>query len=133
MKHNVYMEYGSIYNSHTGCIIEHPAILFDKDSAVVLSWGDAETVKAKLLSTASAYSKAGMDYAKDCLLMLEFNGFGLTREEQCYIMRRAVEHTATGFQKELCEHALKEDFREWLKNEMSKLPLDLTEKEWKMR
>ena len=130
--HNVYMYCGSIYDMD-GCIIEDPALLIDRSTGCVHGYGRAESVAAKFEAMSSAYRKNGFEEEADGLLMLDFSGAyyrGVTREEVCYVLRRAVEYTATSFQEGLCAHAMKDDFRDWLRSEMQRVPIDLEEKEF---
>lgn len=128
--HICYLSNGSIYGQN-GNIIENPAILLDRRDGCVLGWGESETVTAKFTRMAYAYNKAGFKEDAECLLALDFSDAffkGVTNEEVCYILRRAVEYTATLFQTQLCQHAMAPDFREWLRLEMEKMPIDCTER-----
>lgn len=130
--HNVYMYCGSIYDMN-GCIIENPAILLDKSDGCVHGYGNAKNLLAKFTTMAAAYNQAGFTDMANDLLMLDFSDAyykGVSNEEICYILRRAVEYTATSFQPALCQHALKPDFQEWLRSEMQHVPIDLEEKEF---
>lgn len=128
-QHNVYLFCGSIYNME-GCIIENPALLVDKSTGCVHGYGDAGSVSAKFMNMATAYNQNGLKEMADDLLLMDFSNAyykGVSNEEICYILRRAVEYTATSFQTALCEHATKPDFKEWLKAEMDRVPIDLEE------
>ncbi len=134
-QHNVYLFCGYIYDMN-GCIIENPALLLDKSTGCVHGYGDAESVNAKFMKVATAYNQNGLKEMADDLLLMDFSNAyykGVSKEEVCYILRRAVEYTATSFQTELCKHATSPDFQEWLKGEMERLPLDLEEKEFTTR
>lgn len=127
--HVCYMYSGSIYNSE-GCIIEEPAILVDRNTGVLHGWGNMDVVKAKFDRFAAAYSDADMGNELESLMMIELSKYKVTREMACYIMRRAVEFTASGFIEALCrELAEGENPAAWLKAEMERLPLDLGLKE----
>ena len=131
-KHNVYLHCGSIYDMHD-CIIENPALLIDKSDGCVHGYGDAGNMTAKFTKMVDAYNKAHMpEMAGDLMLMDFSNAYfnGITNEQVCYILRRAVEYTASSFQEELAEHATNPDFVQWLENCMKKMPIDLSEKEW---
>lgn len=134
-QHNVYLFCGSIYDMND-CIIENPALLLDKEVGTVHGYGDANSVNAKFMKMAQSYNQSGMSEITDNLLLMDFSNAyykGVSNEEICYILRRAVEYTASSFQKALCEHATKSDFQEWLKSEMIRVPINLEEKEWKSR
>lgn len=130
-KHTVCVDCGSIYDMN-GNVVENPAILLDKDSGCVHGCGDIEIVSAKFERMASAYDQAGMRDMAESLLLLDFSDaffHGATKEEICYILRRATEYTASGFQKRLCKHAVLPDFKAWLHGEMKAFPIDLSERE----
>lgn len=132
-RHNVYLYCGSIYDMD-GCIIENPALLIDRSDGCVHGYGDAEAMNAKLVTMAAAYRRAGFTDMADGLMLLDFSNAyfkGISNEEICYILRRAVEYTATSFQPALCEHAMEPDFLEWLRGEMARLPIDLEEKSFR--
>lgn len=131
-RHNVYMFCGSIYDMND-CIIERPALLIDKSSGCIHGYGDAESLTAKFVKMAAAYNSAGMKDMTDDLLLMDFSNAwykGMSNEEVCYVLRRAVEYTATSFQPALVEHCTQSDFQEWLRAEMQRFPIDLEEKEW---
>ncbi len=128
--HCVYMYCGSIYDL-SGYIIENPAILLDKSTGTVHGYGDTKTVTAKMVNMADAYNKAGFTEEAASLMLLDFSDAyykGISNEEICYVIRRAMEYTASSFQPALCEHAIKPDFKEWLNSEMKRVPIDLSEK-----
>lgn len=130
MQHNVYLYCGSIYDMN-GCIIENPALLIDKSDGCVHGYGDAGNVNAKFEKMLNAYNKAGMQEMTENLMLLDFSDayfHDITNEQVCYILRRAVEHTATRFQTQLAEHATKPDFIQWLDGCMESMPLNLEEK-----
>lgn len=132
-RHNVYMSCGSIYDMNDR-IIERPALLIDKSDGCIHGYGDAENLTAKFMNMATAYNDAGMKDMADDLLLMDFSGAwykGMSNEEVCYILRRAVEHTATSFQPALVEHCTQPDFQEWLRAEMERVPIDLGEKEFR--
>lgn len=129
-RHICYMYCGSIYDQNDR-IIENPAILMSKSTGTIMGWGNADTVNAKFKRAAAAYAQAGLnDEATDLLLMDFSNAWfkGISNKEICYILRRAVEFTATPFQTGLCERAMSPDFRQWLASEMQRVPIDLEQK-----
>lgn len=132
-KHVVYMYYGSIYNMHDN-IIENPALLIDTDGGCVHGYGDIKDIEPKFINMVAAYNSAGFHEMAKNLILMDFSTAwfkGMSNEEICYILRRAVEHTATTFQPALIEHMEKPDFQEWLRAEMKRFPLDLEEKTYK--
>lgn len=129
-QHICYIDNGSTCD-RAGRIIENPAILLDKETGCVHGWGEAENVTAKMAYMAAAYNQAGFPEDAGNLMMLDFSDAsfkGVTNEEICYVLRRAVEYTATSFQPALCEHAMEPGFLEWLRTEMRRLPIDLTKR-----
>lgn len=132
-RHNVYMFCGSIYDMN-GRIIENPALLIDKSSGCIHGYGDAENLTAKFVKMTTAYNDTGMKDMADDLLLMDFSDTwykGMSNEEVCYILRRAVEYTATSFLPALVEHCMKPDFQEWLRAEMTRFPINLEEKEFR--
>lgn len=130
MDHPCYMENGSIVNSYSGCIIEDPAILVSKNADTLHGWGNEGSVNAKFMKLASAYQAAGfLDDLLD-LKFIQLNKFRISREMACYVIRRAVEYTVTGFITKFCEEIEHGDPEAFLKKEMERIPIDLNEKEW---
>lgn len=132
-RHNVYMFCGSIHDTNDR-IIEHPALLIDKSDGCVLGYGEAKDVTVKFVNMAAACSAANLKDMSDDLLLMDFSNAyykGMSNEEVCYILRRAVEYTATSFQPALVEHCMQPDFQEWLRAEMTRFPINLEEKEFR--
>lgn len=72
----------------------------------------------------SAMEAAGMN--TKCILLVEFGDTQLTVEDRCYLLRRCVEHTASGFQLELCQRLItNHDIIEYLRSEMQRVPINL--------
>lgn len=115
---------GSIYSA-SGGIVENPALLIDEESGTLLSWGERDMVEAKYQALLTGYGRAGMDAGK--LMFLAMDNFAFSREEQCYIIRRCVEYTASGFQAKVCQAARSgQDPKAWLAKEMARVPIDVT-------
>lgn len=130
-KHACYMECGSIINGYTGGIIENPALLMSAETDCLHGWGDAETVHKKFERHASAYQKAGMTDDLEDLMYVELSQYKVSREMACYILRRAVEFTATGFVRNLCREIKEGDPAAFVEKEMARIPIDINEKEWR--
>lgn len=127
MKRNIiYLESGSIVNNIHNTLIQKPAILLDKDTGCVHAWGNRDDVMAKFQTAASAYIQAGLSDMADALLVIDMTESNLSVEEQCYLLKRCVEHTASGFQTELCRHATQNDGWDWLHQAMQSVPIDLS-------
>ena len=138
MKHPCYMEDGSIINAYTGCIIEEPAILVDRETGTIHGYGNLENVKAKFEKFTAAARATGNETVKtnliDPLMLIELNGYRISREDACYIIRRAVEFSGTNFLTEFCNELLHgSDPIAWLNIQKEKIPIDIYEKEWKTR
>ena len=115
---------GSIYTCN-GNILEHPALAIDQETGTLISWGDLEMVERKYEKTLAAYATAGLPAGKLCIVAMDDAKF--TREEQCYVIRRCVEYTASGFQTELCRQAASgTDPKAWLAAELARGPIDVT-------
>lgn len=69
------------------------------------------------------YTKAGLGR----LSVIEPDPEQVSLEEQCYILRRAAEYSASPFVGELC-HRLKTDpdsVLAWLRSEMERVPIEI--------
>lgn len=130
-KHACYMECGSIINGYTGGIIENLALLMSKNTDCLHGWGNAETVQKKFEKYADAYQKAGMTEDLENLMYVELSEYKVSREMACYILRRAVEFTATGFIRNLCTEIEKGNPVAFVEKEMERIPVDINEKEWR--
>ena len=57
--------------------------------------------------------------------------YQIEREMAGYVIRRATEFTASGFIRSLCQKLTDgSDVISWLKSEMERIPIDLSEQEW---
>lgn len=131
MNHTVYVQNGSIYNLYTGCIIERPAIVVSKEADTIHGYGNFEDVNAKFIRLANGYAKAGFQDDVDDLMLIELSEYHIDRELAGYVIRRATEFTATGFISSLCQKLTDgSDVISWLKSEMERIPIDLSESEW---
>lgn len=120
----VRIENGSILITSTGRMINHLAMLFDTDTGCIHAWGERDSVEHKYKRMISAMETAGMN--TKCILFVEFGDMQLTVEERCYILKRCVEHTASGFQLELCQRLItNRDLIEYLRSEMQRVPINL--------
>lgn len=131
MNHVCYMEGGSIVNALTGNIIENPAILVSKKADVLHAWGNEDKVSTKFTRFVTAYQNAGLLNDLNDLMFIQLNNFKITREMACYVIRRAAEFTATGFIRNLCKELEHGDPEAFLRREMERIFIDLSEKEYK--
>ena len=130
-RHPIYLYKGSIYDMN-GSIIKHPALLFDKKDDCLQGFGEAENLIPKLHRMADAFHRLGFPDMAASLMLIDFSNASfrrLTNEEICYILRRAIEFTATGFLTELAKHTINPDFKTWVQSEMKRIPIDLSEQE----
>lgn len=112
-----------------GRIIERPAILVSKTQDMMFGYGDFDALDRKLATTAAAYRTAGFPEEADDLLLIELDSYRMSREQACYIIRRAMEFTASGFILALCREISGGSPVEWLQSEMARIPLDLEERQ----
>lgn len=118
------VQYGSIY-SQSGDIIENPALIINESTGTLLSWGEYNMVEAEFTAMTSSYIKSGIPTKNITLINLSEST--LSPEEQCYIIRRCVEYTASGFQTRLCQTAKTgKDPKAWIADEMVRVPIDVT-------
>ena len=118
MKHTVYMECGSIISGVSGCIIEEPAIMFDKETSTLYAWGNVDAVRKKY----NRFLSAGMH---DNMVMLELSNYRLTHEMQCFILRFASEHSGTSFLRDLYAKRNDPKVLEWLTDKMKRMGVEL--------
>ena len=110
--------------AHGDTPIEEPAILIDPDGpGTLLSWGEKNHVQARFVALAPVYKTIKGD--ETGLRLIELGS--LSREEQCYVIRRCVEYTASGFHAAICKALESGDAREWLHAEMERVPIKVTE------
>lgn len=112
-----------------GRIIERPAILVSKTQDMMFGYGDFDALDRKLATTAAAYRTAGFPEEADDLLLIELDSYRMSREQACYIIRRAMEFTASGFILALYREISGGSPVEWLQSEMARIPLDLEERQ----
>lgn len=118
----VYIRDGSIYNAVTDTFINRPAIMFDPDNDMLLAYGEYDGVCRRF----DKYIEAAPDMCTEYVLFHLFESSLLTTEMQCYILKRAIEYTASGFIRNLNSHLGTGDLSDWIASEMARVPLDLT-------
>lgn len=126
----IYLENGSVWSAMTGCAIENPAILVDKDSDVLLKYGEANAVRKYYNRVLTSYQTTGRNPDNFVLIELDSEVYDLdsmsnSRTIQCYILKRAIEYSASGFLPNLIDHIAKGDVADWLEEQMQRVPLDL--------
>lgn len=119
-KHVCHVESGSIYNNIAEKFIDRPAILLDAETGTVLRWGEFAACSETFDTTHAAFKSNGIPCD---LLMLDLSDSPLNADEVCYLIRRCVEYTASGFQSALCEHVRLGDAEDWLRSEMRRVPI----------
>lgn len=125
MKHLFEIQYGSIYNTQTGSIVENPAVLINEDG-IAFGFGDEKDMLPKYKSMALPMRKIG-----DCLNMLTLSPFNADRQMQCYILNRVAEFSGHDFNRQLIEMASdKNKFLPWIEQEMQKVPIEELETEF---
>lgn len=131
MRNVICLKYGTIMNNMTGIPIERPAILIDKSTGCIHGWGNSDVVTAKFINAVSAYVKAGMQEMADDLMVIDMTNTVLSTEQKCYLLKRCVEYTASGFQTELVKIASGttqlDNIENWLTEQMKRVPIDLEE------
>lgn len=130
-KNAVYLENGDIINNYTGTPIKEPAMVIDHETGCILSWGPKTSVYAAYLNMTEKYQNAGMNDMAEQLMYIELDEMHLTPEQRCYVLKRCVEYTASGFQTALClklQYGDSARTLEWLNSEMSRVPITLTDK-----
>lgn len=116
MHQSAYLYSGSLY-SPTGRIVETPSVLVDPGMDMILTWGEPEYVQREF----DRIDSAAPNLAKN-LEIIELSG--LTKPQACYVIRRMMEFTASGFVTELCRKLSEPDALSWLKAEMSRVPIE---------
>lgn len=125
-----YVENGTIFTKD-GIGLNRPAILLDIAAGCTLSWGEYDHVNTRFQAMTSMLAENGFDnsplFPHGCIMLVEPNSMAMTPEERCYMLVRCVEHTASGFHKELGRRVLENDNPvEWLRSETARVPIDLT-------
>lgn len=127
----VCLENGDIINNHTGMPVREPAMVIDHETGCVLSWGPKNSVYDAYLRMTGRYQNAGLNDMAEQLMYIELDEMRLTPEQRCYVLKRCVEYSASGFQTDLClKIQYGDDGRilEWLGKEMARVPICLTDK-----
>lgn len=126
MKKSAYIENGIIYIAEAEKPVERLVLLIDGESDVLLTYGDVCYVQSKLdmfNAMAQEFTLANLCNPYSALCMV--NAFNLPIEKQCYMLRRCIEYTASGFCKNIYEHMNAGDLEAWLDVEMARVPLDV--------
>lgn len=122
------IENGNIYlNNGSNIIIRFPALLLCEDekagTCTVIRYGEAETLRREMNEKSAVYAKSGLG----CLTLIELDTERLTLQEQCYILRRSVEYSASPFPAELSRRINSQDgdALRWLCDEMKRVPIEV--------
>lgn len=109
-----------------GCVIENPALIIYTGigGGVLMSWGDRSVIEAKYKDMVAKYHALGC--TTDGLLLITLDNAKMSRVEQCYILRRCIDYTASGFHTKLCDMLNSDgDFLSWLRLEMQSVPINV--------
>lgn len=120
----VAMAFGSIYDNMSDEVLEHPAFILDAETGTLHVYGNIADVRHRYDTMINRMSKVGMSI--NGLLLVEMDNLAMSREEQCYVLKRCIEYTASSFQRDLCIHLYHGDVVDWVRSEMVRFPLDLT-------
>ena len=120
MRKNIWVENGSVFCDATSSCIEHPALLLDYESDLLMKYGEAEYVQGFLSRVAAANS----EYAAS-LSVLELNTLLFTPEECAYVIKRALEYSASGFVRTIQERMLDGSLKSWISSAMMRVPLEI--------
>ena len=110
-------EYGTIFVNGFG--LERPALLVDTESDVLLAYGNYIDVKTKFDKYTG--KKVPTELKKN-IAMFTFDN--LPNKDVIYILRRAIDYTASGFIRNLAQKYCEPDFMDWLKAEMLRVPVE---------
>lgn len=118
-----YIENGVIMCASLNMVIDRPALIIDFDLSVVLGYGDAEAMSAKY-SVMCSRALQQRSPLVNSIAYIELDSAVHTVEQQCYILRRCAEISASKFPGDLVRHFTKDDYIEWLNREMTRVPLE---------
>lgn len=116
MSIDIHEEYGTIFINGFG--IERPTMLVDTDSDVLLNYGNYADVKTKFDKYTGKNIPAEL---KSSIAMFTFDT--LPNKAIIYILKRAINYTASGFVKNLAKKYCEPDFQTWLNAEMLRVPI----------
>lgn len=114
-------KFGTIISMH-GKIIKSPTVLIDVEEDTLIKWGDYESVYPVF----EKYASVMKGISTPALIELS----DLLPQDQCYIIRRMVEYTVSGFVRNLGERvgANTKDILDWLHAEMQRNPINCNSK-----
>lgn len=113
-----YVNIGELRNGHTDEIIHNPAVLVDAESDIIYKYGEAQHIQ----SLCEKYNQAGFTVA---LFALDDLSVGM----QCYVIRRMLEYTASGFVQKFVAMSSTPDALQWLQSEIERIPIDIYARE----
>lgn len=116
MHQSAYFYNGSLYTL-TGRIIETPSVLVDAGMDMILTWGEPEDIRTEFNRITSA-----VPGFSERLEVIELSG--LDKKQACYVIRRMMEFTASGFVRALCAKSRDPDVMAWLEAEMTRVPIE---------
>lgn len=117
-----YVQNNILYNANSDNSIENPSVLIYSPEDMIMKWGDYNKLRPYLDRYVKSYSLVGEDNPTKVQLI---NLSALSADEQCYIINRMVNYTATGFVKAFAEHMLESNALDWLHAEMKRFPYPL--------
>lgn len=115
---------GSIWRCGCDSVVDNPSVLIDGD--VVIMCGDYHDVDAYYTLLVKRFKDIGLDTSD--ISMIRFNsdvGNDFTIKDICYILRRCMEFTASGFASNLRTLWGTPKFLDWLRYEEKRVPLSV--------
>lgn len=116
---------GSLYTPD-GRIIENPSILIDGD--VFLKYGEFDVVNNYFSRVVEGYTSMLQSIHELGLIRFDkYSSSEFTVKDICYILRRCMEFSASGFAEKLRLNFGTSEFLDWLRSEQERIPLQVEE------
>ena len=116
MQEEEYLPYifnGKVY--FKGSEVEDVTVFIDGDT--LMKWGSCKDVYEYYKTYMAVLGK------QSDFLVVNLNSLGITSDDCCYIIRRLLEYTATGFGNMIRSKVYNTDFSEWLNEEKIAFPI----------
>lgn len=112
-------EIGMIVHRDSGIPVVEPAILFDADCGTLHGAGSYESLEKKYQKMMKRLEQSGIKWNLIFIRLADT----LSLDEQCYVLRRCIETSASQFPLQLYRHFNDGDALEWLRSEMERVKI----------
>lgn len=116
-----YVNADNLVETQYGVVLREPSIHIIAEDDIFVRFGEYSVLQNKAEIESSYLFKSGLRVPVQIIMSLS----GLQPDFACYVIRRMVEYSSTGFVRDFYERGKDRDCLEWLKNERLRIPINV--------